>query len=61
MLMERLLFINPIVRELSYHVIFLRGSLFNWLFIYFWLFWVFVAACASSSCSEWGLPFVAVH
>ena len=29
------------------------------LFIYFWLCWVFVAAF--SSCSEQGLPFIAVH
>ena len=31
------------------------------LFIYFWLHWVFIAAWAFSSCSEWGLLFVAVH
>ena len=30
-------------------------------FIYFWLHWVFVAARACSSCSEWGLLFVVVH
>ena len=32
------------------------------LFIYFWLHWVFVAACGLfSSCGEWGLLFVAVR
>ena len=30
------------------------------LFIYFWLHWVFLAAWAFSSCSEWGLLFFAV-
>ena len=30
-------------------------------FIYFWLRWVFVAARAFSSCSEWELLFVVVH
>ena len=31
-------------------------------FIYFWLYWVFVAACELfSSCGEQGLLFVAVH
>ena len=32
------------------------------LFIYFWLHWVFVAVRGLfSSCSEWGLLFVAVR
>ena len=31
------------------------------IFIYFWLHWVFVAACGLfSSCIEWGLLFIAV-
>ena len=31
-------------------------------FIYFWLCWVFVAACRLfSSCGEQGLLFIAVH
>ena len=31
------------------------------IFIYFWLRWVFIAACgAFSSCGEWGQLFVAV-
>ena len=29
--------------------------------LYFWLRWVFVAACAFSSCGKWGLLFVVVH
>ena len=34
----------------------------NYLFIYFWLHWVFVAACGLfSSCDERGLLFIAVH
>ena len=37
-------------------------SIFKILFIYFWLLWVFVAACGLvSSCSERGLLFVAVR
>ena len=33
-----------------------------YLFIYFWLLWVFVAACGLfSSCGERGLLFIAVH
>ena len=33
-----------------------------YLFIYFWLRWVFVAACRLfSSCGEWGLLFIVVH
>ena len=33
-----------------------------YLFIYFWLCWVFVAAHGLfSSCSEWGLLFLAVR
>ena len=40
---------------------FLKINLFILLIIYFWLCWVFVAACgASSSCSDRGLLFVAV-
>ena len=44
-----------------------KGGLFIYLFkinlfIYFWLRWVFVAACRLfSSCSEQGLLFVAVR
>ena len=34
---------------------------FIYLFIYFWLHWVFVAARAFFSCSERGLPLVVVH
>ena len=37
-------------------------GLFIYFFLfYFWLRWVFVAAWSFSSCSEWGLLFVAVH
>ena len=36
--------------------------IYIYLFIYlFWLHWVFVSAQAFSSCSEWGLLFVAGH
>ena len=34
---------------------------FIYVFIYLWLHWVFVAVWAFSSCSKWGLLFVAVH
>ena len=40
---------------------FLKINLFIFLFIYFWLRWVFVAAGTFSSCSEWGLLFLAVR
>ena len=37
-------------------------SLFKILFIFFWLHWVFIAACRLfSSCGVQGLLFVAVH
>ena len=28
---------------------------FNFCFIYFWLHWVFIAACGFPYCSEWGI------
>ena len=34
---------------------------YPFFFFDFWLRWVFVAARAFSSCSEWGLLFIAVH
>ena len=34
--------------------------LFLYKFIYFWLHWVFVATRVFSSCSKWGLLFIAV-
>ena len=33
----------------------------KFLFVYFWLCWVFVAAQACSRCSEWRLLFIAGH
>ena len=39
---------------------FLKGTLF-YLFIYFWLCWVFVAAWAFSRCGERGLLFIVVR
>ena len=42
-------------------MIMFRFSFFLYLF-YLWPCWVFIAACGLfSSCSEWGLFFVAVH
>ena len=35
--------------------------MYLFIYIYFWLRWVFVAAQAFSSCGEWGLLFIAVH
>ena len=41
---------------------FFKGNfIFIYLFIYFWLHWVFVAAQAFSSCGERGLLFIVVR
>ena len=40
---------------------FLKINLFIYI-IYFWLQWVFIAACGLfSSCGEWGLLFIAMR
>ena len=40
--------------------VFAAFILFCFLFSYFWLHWVFIAAQAFSSCGKWGLLFVGV-
>ena len=32
-----------------------------YLFIYFWLCWIFIAAHGLSLCNEWGLLFIVLH
>ena len=49
--------ILPLLVLAHLYVFFLKK---NYLFIYLWLRWVFVAAWAFSSCGEQGLLFVAV-
>ena len=47
---------------ISNHWIFLKQLFMNFLIsLFFWLCWVFIAARASSRCSEWGLLFLEVH
>ena len=48
------------VNKATLCLLFFLINLFIYLFIY-WLCWVFVAARDFSSCSEWGLLFVAVR
>ena len=52
------LFTSLPVSDFLFFNCFFKG---NFIFIYFWLRWVFIAARALSSCEERGLLFVAVR